>query len=422
MTAFGNGTPITSNALNTAFAELEAMILSGVAAAGSLTGTTLASNVIYSSLTSVGTITSGTWSGSFGSVSGANLTTLNASNLSSGTVASARISGSYTGITGVGTLTAGSIPSSLITGLATSATTDTTNASNISSGTLASARISGSYTGITSVGTLGSLTVDGVNSPSLTIGDWNTNGAYGSIYGTRGYVLLSHATDTGIYLRANSAGSVVYIGGNGTDQLIVSQTQSQFTGGSNTAPSITFQGDTNTGMYSNTADYVLFACGGTNMVTFTTSGAFFATNTTTSTTTWRVDTFNRLATPSSSRALKENISDLSGNSALSIIRALRPRTFTWKPQEDDSEFLTLLKPTATQAGFIVEEIAETELPFSMLEYKPDINDSMSESQKIERAKDLANYVPYYWKESHLIAILTSAVKELDSRLTTLENT
>jgi len=60
----------------------------------------------------------------------------NASNLSSGTVPAARLSGSYTGITGVGTLAAGSIPTSLITGLASSATTNALNASNISSGTL----------------------------------------------------------------------------------------------------------------------------------------------------------------------------------------------------------------------------------------------------------------------------------------------
>lgn len=43
----------------------------------------------------------------FADLSGANLTNLNASNLGSGTVPPARISGSYTGITGVGTLTAG---------------------------------------------------------------------------------------------------------------------------------------------------------------------------------------------------------------------------------------------------------------------------------------------------------------------------
>ncbi len=43
------------------------------------------------SITTLGTITSGTWSGSFGAVSGANLTSLNAGNISSGTVSSARL-------------------------------------------------------------------------------------------------------------------------------------------------------------------------------------------------------------------------------------------------------------------------------------------------------------------------------------------
>ena len=43
------------------------------------------------SLVTTGTVTTGTWSGSFGAVSGANLTSLNASNLSSGTVATARL-------------------------------------------------------------------------------------------------------------------------------------------------------------------------------------------------------------------------------------------------------------------------------------------------------------------------------------------
>ena len=82
------------------------------------------------------------------------ITALNASNISSGTLPTARLSGSYTGITGVGTLSAGSVPSSLVSGLASSATTDTTSATNITSGTLPTARLSGSYTGITGVGTL----------------------------------------------------------------------------------------------------------------------------------------------------------------------------------------------------------------------------------------------------------------------------
>lgn len=65
----------------------------------------------------------------FASVSGANLTTLNADNLSSGTVPTGRMTGSYTGITGVGTLTAGTWNATVIgalyggTGQDTSAST-----------------------------------------------------------------------------------------------------------------------------------------------------------------------------------------------------------------------------------------------------------------------------------------------------------
>jgi hypothetical protein len=62
--------------------------ISSSTAASALTGTTLASNVVSSSLTSVGTITSGTWSGSFGTVSGANLTNITGANVT-GTVANA---------------------------------------------------------------------------------------------------------------------------------------------------------------------------------------------------------------------------------------------------------------------------------------------------------------------------------------------
>ena len=58
-----------------------------------LSGTTLGTGVTFSSLTSVGTITSGTWSGSFGAVSGANLTGLTAGNLS-GTIPSTVLSNS----------------------------------------------------------------------------------------------------------------------------------------------------------------------------------------------------------------------------------------------------------------------------------------------------------------------------------------
>lgn len=55
-----------------------------------VTGTVVTTGNL-SAITETGTVTSGTWSGSFGAVSGANLTTLNAGNLASGTVPTARL-------------------------------------------------------------------------------------------------------------------------------------------------------------------------------------------------------------------------------------------------------------------------------------------------------------------------------------------
>jgi hypothetical protein len=136
-------------------------------------GTVAYTNVTsLSSLATVGTITSGTWSGSFGAVSGANLTTLNASNLSSGTVASARISGSYTGIT--------------------------------------------------AIGTVASLTVDGASSASFTLGDWPGNGSYGGVVGNMGYMLIgNNSGDANLYFRATGSTATVRIGSNGADVAII---------------------------------------------------------------------------------------------------------------------------------------------------------------------------------------------------------
>lgn len=115
-----------------------------------------------------------------------------------GTIASARISGSYTGITAVGTLTAGSIPATLLTG------------------TIASARISGAYTGFSSI------TVDGASSAAFTLGDWSINANYSGVTGNMGYLLIgNNASDTGIYLRTSAASAPVYIGTSSTDTLTV---------------------------------------------------------------------------------------------------------------------------------------------------------------------------------------------------------
>jgi len=110
---------------------------------------------------------------------GTSITSMNASNLSAGTVASARISGSYTGITGVGTVTAGTWQGNTI-GILYGGTGQTT--ANTAFNALAPSQTGNSGRYLT---TDGSNTSWGVVTAGITItNDTSTNASYYPVFTT----------------------------------------------------------------------------------------------------------------------------------------------------------------------------------------------------------------------------------------------
>jgi effector-binding domain-containing protein len=206
-----------------------------------------------------GNVITGT-TGTFTNISGnaTSLTAINASNISSGTIANARTTGATAN--GASTIvlrgTSGEFSAGIIT--ADGSGLSAINASNISSGTVASARISGSYTGITGVGTLAAgtwnanvignvyTTANSANGASTIVardanGSFTANvGTFTTVSGAGGGLTSINASNISSGTIANARTTAATA--NGASTIVLRGTSGEFTAGAITGVSFTGSG------------------------------------------------------------------------------------------------------------------------------------------------------------------------------------
>jgi hypothetical protein len=124
---------------------------------------------------------------------------------------------------------------------------------------------------------------------------------------------------------------------------------------------------------------------------------------------------------------KENVATLGG--CVDLVKALRPVSFTWKPQQDitrtDDEGNEVLVreghnfPDGTQVGFIAQEVQEVlaEKPWLTSVIKQNVRPAVSDSDGNELAPE-EEFLGI--AEGNLIAVLTSALQEAIGEIESLK--
>jgi hypothetical protein len=125
---------------------------------------------------------------------------------------------------------------------------------------------------------------------------------------------------------------------------------------------------------------------------------------------------------------KENVASLGG--CLDLVKALRPVSFTWKPQEDitrtdDDGNEVLVReghnfPEGTQVGFIAQEVQEvlTDKPWLNSVIKENVRPAVLDSE----GNELAPEEQFFGiAEGNLIAVLTNALQEAVAQIEALKD-
>jgi hypothetical protein len=130
-----------------------------------------------------------------------------------------------------------------------------------------------------------------------------------------------------------------------------------------------------------------------------------------------VDGLQFIGDPQSRRELKENIEDLTSEEAISIIKSLRPKKYTWKPTEQDSELAATLKKLDINYGFIAEEIEEAQPQLATYKMTEEFQNSWPNI-----TEEMFNDFPLsFYKEGALPSIMLSSIKSLIERVEFLES-